>query len=173
MGFKFFLHSTLLIVGLFSVTAVGKTLTSKKDDVKVLDAANKDAKVLSVLKKDATVEASERKGMYWEVVLANGVKGYVSVMSVDIKKAEDNSTLSSALRSVVQNRRNENDPSNNRERSTVMGVRGLDDSKETSFAGTVKPNLRMVYQMEGIVISKNKVAEIDKLVQDEIEKKMK
>ena len=73
---------------------------------------------------------------------------------------------------VLLNRgRKENDAANARQRSTVMGVRGLDENEETAFAGNVKPNLRMVYAMEDIVVKADEIDQIGDLVFKEIEKK--
>ncbi|MBP6219119.1 MAG: hypothetical protein KA436_11085 [Oligoflexales bacterium] len=169
---RFFFTSFGLFLGLFSEPASAKLLITKKDDVQVFEKAVKDSKVVATFKKGETLDASERKGMYWELNLASGGKGYVSIMLVDIKKGDESSGLSSALRSAVQNRRSEDDPNGVRERSTVMGVRGLDDSSEVNFAGNAKPNLRMVYQMESLLVPSKKIDELDKQVQQELEAKL-
>ena len=71
----------------------------------------------------------------------------------------------------IQQSRDEDDLSQVRGRSTIMGVRGLDEIKEVESAGNVKPQLRLVYEMENYTISKNKISELEELITDEISKK--
>ena len=121
------------------------------------------------MKKGEVLKSSGRKGMYWEVDF-EGKKAYVSVKYVKPKKSKDDSFMSAITREV-QKSRNENDPTTARARSTVMGVRGLADSGKMKFAGNVRPNLRLVYAMENILVTKNQLAEIAALVEKEVEMK--
>ena len=73
------------------------------------------------------------------------------------------SGLSNILRQAVQERVADG-VSNSRQRSTVMGVRGLDESDEMAFAGNVKPNLRMVYNLESFGNRQDLVERIMKLI---------
>jgi hypothetical protein len=50
-----------------------------------------------------------------------------------------------------------------------MGVRGLDESGETSFAGNVKPNLRQVYVMEDRIVEQKSLDDLAGLVAKEME----
>ena len=95
--------------------------------------------------------------MYWEVKTTDGKAGYVSVMTVKHKPGDGASNLGAAIRDAVKDGRNTSDAANARSRSAVMGVRGLDESGDTAFAGTVKPNLRAVYAMEDHTIQRGAV----------------
>lgn len=165
----------ILTLSLAAVAASGlaATVAAKKDGVDVTAEASKDSKVIVTLKKGETVESVERKGMYWQVKTSSGKAGFVSVMSVSLKANDDDKSLSKAIRDAAKdNRADTEDATAGRARSAVMGVRGLDESGETAFAGNVKPNLRMVYSMEDRVISRKKIDELQERVSSEIEKVM-
>lgn len=147
-------------------------LEAKKDKVKVLTQANKSSDVIKELNKGDLVEEAGRKGMYWKVTLQDGKEGFVSVMGLK-RLAKKDDGFSDALRKAVQQGRENDDASNVRSRSAVMGVRGLDDSDETAFAGNVKPNPRLIYSMENYQVDKKKVNFIMDEVEKEIIDKMK
>ena len=169
-----FCFSALLVVMLLSVFGenglFAKSLIAKKDDAKVLGAPKRGAEVIKTLKKGERVESLKRKGMYWEVELDGDKKGFISILAV--KPAPSKSTLTDVIRSTVQQTRSDNDSSNMRSRSTVMGVRGLDESDETQFAGNVKPNLRMVHNLEDFQVKQSQVDKIGDLISQEIEQKL-
>lgn len=167
---KSFLFTTIFLGG----SAFGKTVEAKKD-TEVYAEATKKSSVITTLKKGQNVEAGDRTGLYWQVNLSDGKSGYVIFLNVQPKAGSDGGdvTLSQALRNAVKQKREEDDPANIRARSTVMGVRGLDESSEVAFAGNVRPNLRSVYNMEELVIKKNMVDEIGELVNSEIEQKIR
>lgn len=149
-------------------------LTPKQGGAQVLAEPNQNGKVIKDLKDGETVESGDRKGMYWEVKLADGTKGFVSVIKV--KRAvggSDGSSLSDALRSKVKEGRQEDEVANARTRSTVMGVRGLDESGDTAFAGNARPNMRMVYQMEDRQVDPKAVEKLGSQVTSELENKLK
>ena len=162
----------LFLVGGMAPLAFAGKVEVKRKTVKVYEKASKSSSVVETLKKGVVLETKERKGMYWEVVLSSGKSGFVSVMGVKRKAVTKDSNISSALRAVAQKGRRDGDSSNIRTRSAVMGVRGLDESSETAFAGNVKPNLRMVYSMENIHVGKKKVRELERLIEKEITRKM-
>ena len=110
--------------------------------------------------------------MYWEVNLAQDQKGYISILGVKPAPAESGGSLAEAIRGAVQQKRDDSDASNMRARSTVMGVRGLDESDETQFAGNVKPNLVMVGNLEKFQVPQKQVDRIGDLVNDEIRRKL-
>jgi hypothetical protein len=147
--------------------AFGDTLSAKKDGVEVLADPQKGSNVLKTLKAGETLEASERKGMFWEVKVGGGT-GYVSVLNMK-REAGGDGKLNDALRAAVTEGRDSGD--NSRARSAVMGVRGLDASDETAFAGNVKPNLTLVFQMEDFYIPKQDLERHSELVMKEVEKK--
>mgnify|MGYP003338126981 CR=1 FL=1 len=151
--------------------SLAKSLVAKKDGVKVYAEGSKKSKVVATLAKGDEMESTERKGMYWQVDY-KGKKGFVSVMKVKKKAGQSSGGIAEALRDAVKQGRDESDATNSRQRSAVMGVRGLDESSETEFAGNVKPNLRMVYNMEGFLVKQTDVDAIGDLVASEIEKKI-
>lgn len=144
-------------------------VAAKKDGVAITTEAKKDAPVIVEMKKGEVIEASDREGMFWKVKTKDGKAGYVSVMLVQRQSGED-SSLASALRDEALKARQNNDGSDStRARSAVMGVRGLDESKETALAGNIRPDLRAVYRMEDRMIANNRVNRLEQLVQKEIE----
>lgn len=164
----------LVLLGCVSLTSgplFAGAVAAKKNGVKVLKEPGKDAETIMTLKKDESVESSERKGMFWKVKTAKG-EGYVAFLDVT-RKAEDDGSLSKAIRAAARDSRDMDDVKSGRARSAVMGVRGLDESGETSYAGSVKPNLRLVYNMEDQVVDQQKIDKIADLVQEEIAAKMK
>ena len=158
-----------LAVGI-SLPSLAGTVEAKKNGTKVLSGAKKGAAVIKTLKKGDQIESGERKGMYWQVKV-DGKDGFVSIMKVK-RVAVSDSGLSDAMRTASQNGRQSDDVSNTRSRSAVMGVRGLDESDDTSFAGNAKPNFRMVYAMEDRETSDKSVEKLGDLVFNEIEKRM-
>ncbi len=154
-----------------SLPALGAQVTAKKDGVEVYADAAKSAKVLITLKKGESLDSSERKGMFWQVKTQNGKTGFVSVIAVN-RSAESNGGLAKAIQAAAKEGRQGSEVSNARSRSAVMGVRGLDENEETSFAGNVKPNMRRVYAMEDRKASEENVESIGRGVMKEIESRM-
>ncbi len=143
---------------------------AKKDGVSVLAQAKRDAAVLKELKQGETVEASDREGMYWKVKLPDGKEGFVSALQIE-RKAQDDSGIQSALRkSALAARSSADEGSASRARSSVMGVRGLDESKDLSQAGNLRPDYRSVYLMEDRVIAPKRVQKLGQDVLEEVEK---
>ncbi len=161
----------ILLLSIFTPKILANEVAAKKDGVSVLSEASKKGTAIVTLKKGDTVDAKERKGMYWEVVTKDGKKGFVSVMEVAKKSGAEDADLAKAIRSAVKQGREgeEEDAANNRARSTVMGVRGLDEGDTANLAGNVKPNLRMVYSMEDKSLSKKDLEEFGDLVMREVE----
>lgn len=149
----------------------GASVEAKKDGVEVLETADKGSKVLMTLKKGDAVESSERKGMFWQVKTPDGKSGFVSILGVTRKADSQNTSLSKAIRQASQDGRDEkaDEVSAARSRSAVMGVRGLDESGETSFAGNVKPNYRMVFTMEDRMVSDKSLSSFGSEVMKEVE----
>lgn len=145
---------------------------AKSSDVKVYAKPEKNAQVIKELQKGDVLESEDRKGMYWKVKLDDGSPGFVSVMQVKRKSVESDDKLASELRKAVQEQANSSD-SSIRTRSAVMGVRGLDESKDIDFIGNVKPNLRSVYNMENMAVEKKELEKLEEQVFAEIENKIK
>lgn len=168
-----FLAQTLIwgAMLIVSIEALAVSLVAKSDGTEVLAGTGKGAAVVVTLKADQVVEASSREGMFWKVK-ADGKDGFVSILKVK-PKPEGNTGLAGAVRDAVQSHRADDDSANGRTRSAVMGVRGLDESSDTAFAGSVRPNLRMVYNMEAYSVPQKNVDEIGSMVAQEIEQRMK
>ncbi len=161
----------LLTAGLLALSSGlwAAPVAAKKDGVPVTSEAKKDAAVLVELKKGDVLEAGDREGMFWKVKTKDGKAGYVSVMLVQRQAGED-SNLASALRDEALKARQNNDGSDStRARSAVMGVRGLDESKDTAMAGNIRPDLRAVYRMEDRIVANTRVDRLEQLVLKEIE----
>lgn len=165
--------SAMVLISLaFSSTALlAAQVEAKKDGVTVHATPDKAGQVIATLKSGQSVTANERKGMYWEVKTDDGKSGYVSVMTVKHKPGDGASNLGAAIRDAVKDGRSTSDAANARSRSAVMGVRGLDESDETSFAGSVKPNLRAVYMMEDFSMQPGSVEGLGEEVFAEISRK--
>ena len=85
--------------------------------------------------------------------------GQISIrICVQSEKVNKSSAIAEALKDAVKQGREEGDGANVRARSAVMGVRGLDESDSSSFAGNVKPNLRMVYAMEDLLVGSDQLS---------------
>lgn len=165
------IQNALVLAGLLTVHSGlwAAPVAAKKDGVPVTAEAKKDAAVLVELKKGEVLEAGDREGMFWKVKTKDGKAGFVSVMLVQRQAGED-SNLASALRDEALKARQNNDGSDStRARSAVMGVRGLDESKDTAMAGNIRPDLRAVYRMEDRVVANARVDRLEQLVLKEIE----
>jgi hypothetical protein len=165
------ISNALLTAGLLALSSGlwAAPVAAKKDGVPITAEAKKDAAVLMELKKGEVLEAGDREGMFWKVKTKDGKAGYVSVMLVQRQAGED-SNLASALRDEALKARQNNDGSDStRARSAVMGVRGLDESKDTAMAGNIRPDLRAVYRMEDRVVASNRVDRLENLILKEIE----
>lgn len=159
----------LIISAFFLATSAfaGQAVEAKKNGTKVFSEASKKSSVLKTLKKGEQLDTLERKGMYWKVSLS-GKEAFVSVFNV--KKITSNSAISEALKDAVKQGREEGDGANMRARSAVMGVRGLDESESSAFAGNVKPNLRMVYAMEDLLVTSDEIQSLESSVFAESER---
>jgi hypothetical protein len=154
-----------------SQTMAEVVVEAKQDGVKVLQDANKGAAELATLKKGESLAALDRKGIYWRVKTAAGKEGFVSFMAV-VRKESAPSALASAINKAAMESRDMDGIKGARSRSAVMGIRGLDETSETSSAGNVQPNLRLVYAMEDRVVSKKRIEKLGELVQAEMTNKM-
>jgi hypothetical protein len=161
LGLLAFLSTSL------AASAIAGELEAKKDGVEVYADTQKSS-VIGSLKKGEKINFSERKGMYWSVTLG-GKPGFVSVMGVQNSTSAGSSAVTNAIKNAVKQGRDNEDAGNNRARSTVMGVRGLDDTSDSAFAGNVKPNLRMVYTMEDMVVSTVDLKSLEADVLKEVE----
>ena len=163
------LSSFVFGVLFFASSALGVQVAAKRNGVKVTKEAKKSSSVVTTLKKGDTLEAIERKGLYWQVKTSGGESGFVSVLKVK-RMAGSGGGIAQAIRAASEDGRSDGDEvENTRTRSAVMGVRGLDESDETQYAGNAKPNLRLVYQMEDHHVSKKSIERLENLVMKELE----
>ena len=147
-------------------------LVASKSTVEVFSSGDKESPVLETMKSGDTITYIERKGMYWQVTTKKGKAGFVSVLAVKVKP-EDKAGLNDAMREAVKNGRSQSSADGGRTRSAVMGVRGLDDTSETSMAGSLRPNLHAVYAMEDLEMSISVIDEQERSVLAEIEGRVK
>ncbi len=160
----------LLVLFMGSVSYSAALLSAKSDAVKVLAQPSKTAPVLIKLAKGDVLESLERKGLFWKVKTDTGTIGYVAFSDVS-RQAEDASSLAQAIRNAALESRDMDKVKSARARSSVMGIRGLDESEETASAGSVRPNLRLVYDMEDRIPKREEIDRIANLVQAESLKK--
>ena len=160
-----------VVIAVSASVASGGSIEAKKDDVEVFSAPDKGSAVVTKLKKGESLPAGDRNGMYWQVKLSTGGAGFVSVLNVKVKA--EASGLSDALREAVKAGRSSNAQDGGRARSAVMGVRGLDDTSDTAYAGSVRPNLRAVYRMEDSAVAAEKFDRQADMVSRDIEWQMK
>lgn len=151
--------------------AFGGTLEAQKDNVEVYASAQKTAAVVAKLKKGDTISSGERSGMYWQVKTKDGKDGFVSVLAVRAK-ANEKADLNDAMREAVKKGRSSATADGERTRTSVMGVRGLDNTSDTGMAASLRPNTHAVYAMEDFEIPKDRIERQAELVQAEIEGRM-
>jgi hypothetical protein len=169
-----FMRLPVLALGLAVLPCIAwaGTVESQKDNVEVFSAPDKASPVLHKLKKGETINSGERKGMYWQVKTASGKDGFVSVLAVRVK-TDEKVGLADAMREAVKKGRSQSAADGGRTRSSVMGVRGLDDTSEVGVAANLRPNLHAVYALEDFQVSEDKVKAQGELVFTEIESKLK
>jgi hypothetical protein len=139
---------------------------AKKDGVEVRADASTKADVLGTLKAGESVPAIERKGMFWQVKY-NDKTGFVSALAVT-HKPDAAGGLAKAIKDAVKDGRASDDSTEGRQRSAVMGVRGLAPDDDMANAGDVRPNLRAVYKMEDERVAQKKVDDLGEKVLDEV-----
>jgi hypothetical protein len=157
----------MAVVG-FSGPALALDVAAKEDGVVVYKDASKKSEEIGSLKRDQVVEALERKSLFWHVKLPSGKAGYVLFTKVN-RTEGSSSGLAQAIKDAAHDSRDMDDVKSARSRSAVMGVRGLNEGEQAASAGNVRPNMRMVYQMEDREVGEKNVGQIASMVQKEIE----
>lgn len=167
------MRSVFIVVGLVVGTPALKasTVESQKDGVEVYAAADKSSSVIQKLKKGEQLDAKERKGMYWVVKTSSGQDGFVSMLSVKVKSGE-NQGLADAMREAAKKGRSQSAADGGRARSSVMGVRGLDDTAEVGIAANLRPNFHAVYRLEDFEVPRDSFSVQGDQVISEIEKRV-
>jgi hypothetical protein len=163
----------ILFGGLFfsGQLLLGGTVESQKDGVEVYTAADKSSAVIQKLKKGDRLSAGERKGMYWQVKTTAGKDGFVNMLAVKVKP-DENPGLADAMREAAKKGRSQSAADGGRTRSSVMGVRGLDDTGEVGVAANLRPNLHAVYSMEDFELPKDRINLQGDQVMTEVERKV-
>jgi len=168
---------SLLVLGLLAMAApriYAGSVEAKQNGAPVTAAPEKGAAVVQTLKAGEAIETVERKGMYWQVKASGGKTGFVSVMAVKVKASDsDGGSLAGAIQSAVQSGRSSSEGASARARATVMGVRGLDETNDTSYAANTRPNLKAVFSMEDSRVSAAQIESLSEKVFDEIAKQSK
>lgn len=162
-------YFSFLFLFFYSSSLFATELSTKKANVKIVKTPSSKGEVLKTLGKGELLEGVKRKGMYWAVKLPDGTTGFVSILKVTRKVGKSNS-LAKAIRKAAQDGRATDAVSSARSRSAVMGVRGLDESSSTAFAGNARPNQALVYSMEDRIIKAKKIRKIEFLIQKELSK---
>ncbi len=154
-----------VMVILSSNGAFGLTLVAKKD-AKAYRSANKNGEVVSQIKKGEKVEAKERSGLYW--LSDDGT--FLSVL--DFSPSGGSESVAGAIKSAIKSAKPEGqDVQETRQRSAVMGVRGLKEDDDVANASSIRPDIRGVLAMESYneKIGSGKV--LEKEIFKEIERK--
>ena len=141
---------------------------AKKDGVEVRADASTKSDVLGTLKAGEALPAVERKGMFWQVKY-NDKTGFVSALAVT-HKPDAAGGIAKAIKDAVKDGREGDDSSEGRQRSAVMGVRGLAPDDDMANAGDVRPNLRAVYKMEDTKVTQKKIDDLGDNVLNEVAK---
>lgn len=154
---------------LFAGVAWAGSVEAKQDGVQVTATPDKGGAVVHTMKAGEVVQSTERKGMYWQVKVPGGKSGFVSVLQVKIKANDsDGGAIAGAIRDAVQSGRSSSEGANSRARATVMGVRGLDETNDTSYAANARPNLKAVFSMEDSKVPAAQIEDLSAKVFDEI-----
>jgi hypothetical protein len=152
----------------WSLFANATDLEVKAKGTQLLDKANRNAGVIAELKAGESLSSSGREGMFWKVKTSAGKEGYVNFTSVQ-RVAGQNDALGAAIQKAAHESRDMDGVKTARSRSAVMGVRGLDESSQTANAGAVRPNMRLVYNMEDFVVSQKELDDLENMIHKEIE----
>jgi hypothetical protein len=159
-----------IVLGMGGVAYAGAAVVAKAAGVQVFSEPSDKSPVVGTMNAKDSAVCGERKGMFWEVTLG-AKKGFVSILKVT-RKTDDASGVAEALRQAAKDGRGGGEDVNaGRSRSAVMGVRGLGPSETASTAANVKPNLRMVYDMEDRVVGEAKMNDLANDIATEIEKR--
>ena len=166
------LKLVLAFTAFFTTSALLATpITPKSGEVDILASAARGADVIGKLAEGEVIEASERRGMFWQVSF-QGKEGFISVMAVQ-RQASQSSSLQRAISEAAAESRDSDDVTNARSRSAVMGVRGLSDSGSVAEAGNVQPDVRRVFAMEDRQVNPEDVERLGELVFREVEHRVR
>lgn len=142
-----------------------KTATVRKDPLQ-------QSEPMATVKKGEVIKALKRTGTYWQVAVAGGKIGYISIFKVK-RTNSHKSSFAKALRKAVKSERTADSVNGVRARSSVMGVRGLSASENTAFASNVRPNHMLVYDMEDSSVNTRRLRKLEFSVQKELKRLQK
>jgi hypothetical protein len=166
---KIVLKTLILLPLLAGAGSVFAAQVEAKKDIDIYSEPTNKSAVLGKLKTGESVDSVERKGMFWQVKTKDGATGFVSVLAVK-HNADAGGNLAKAIKNVVkQGREDETDDS--RQRSAVMGVRGLAEDDSAGNASALRPNLRAVFAMEDVNLRQKELEALGNDILAEIEKK--
>jgi hypothetical protein len=166
----FALKALMLLPLLGGANAAFAAQVEAKKDIDIFKEPTNKSEVLGKLKTGEAVDSVERKGMFWEVKTKDGATGYVSVLSVK-HNADTDGNLAKAIKNAVKQGRPDDDSEDSRQRSAVMGVRGLAEDESAGNASALRPNLRAVFAMEEINPRQKDLEVLGGEILAEIEKK--
>ena len=160
-----------MILGLsIASQSFASDVEAKKDGVDVYQDATNKSTVIMKLRAGQSLPAGERKGMFWAVKTTDGKSGFVSVMAVKMK-AGGSEDLAKAIKSAVKQGKPPSDGTEGRQRSAVMGVRGLKEDDNMANASNVRPNMRAVFALEDVKVQDKSLQKLGESVMTEIEEK--
>lgn len=164
----------LCFVAIFSLEASSRQMETTDHNVPIFEAPNRTAKTLLTVPKGRTLECRDRIGIFWEVHLKDGRRGYVHFLSVRLKTTHENPNLSQTLRNNLQVQKEGERAAINRARSNAASIHDL--SAHSSVLRTVQdnpPNFRLVYLIEALKVSKSSIEALGRELGEEIAKKAK
>ena len=167
---KNILKALILLPLVGGAGAVFAAQVEAKKDIDIYKEPTNKSEVLGKLKTGEAVDSIERKGMFWEVKTKEGATGYVSVLAVK-HNADTDGNLAKAIKNAVKQGRPDDDTDDSRQRSAVMGVRGLAEDDSAGNASALRPNLRAVFAMEDMNLRQKELDALGNEILAEIEKK--
>lgn len=167
---KIILNALILLPLAGSAGAAIAAKVEAKKDIDIYKEPTNKSDVLGKLKTGEAVDSVERKGMFWQVKTKDGATGYVSVLAVK-HNADTDGNLAKAIKNAVKQGRPDDEKEDSRQRSAVMGVRGLAEDDSAGNAGSIRPNLRAVFTMEDMQLRQKELDTLGNDVLAEIEKK--
>lgn len=168
---RLFIYKVCFALWALGMSSIGLAIDVmvKKSTATVRKDPLQQSEPLAKVKKGQIIKALKRTGTYWQVAIADGKIGYISIFKVK-RTSSHKSSFAKALRKAVKSDRTTDAVNGVRARSSVMGVRGLSASQNTAFASNVRPNHMMVYEMEDATISTKRLRKLEFSVQKELKR---
>lgn len=155
---------------LLSFDLFAREIETKKQPVKVYEAADLKSKVLQTLSVGEAMECRDRVGAFWEVHLSNGNWAYVEFDQVRLKKGNK---VASQLQIMKDNLQGQGkvggDPAIYRTRTSIVGAKSFRDSTDLHSVDNSPPNFRLLYLLESFKVPKADIEDFP----DELKKELK